>query len=166
MPSWPTLLTLSVPAEDRSKLAALSPADLAATLIVSEVDQTEGNSEIEVSRSKLEKCESCWRRADGVGSGSDKGFCSRCEQALEEIADDERQAWPRQLSCTPLRSSLQVRASADAMSRRGICGPSLASHAASRRPRLGAFRRGTIWVWQETTVRVITSALKQACSRI
>lgn len=85
-------VSLAVPAGDHADLSALSPADLAAVMIVSEVELTEGDGSVVVSRSSFEKCERCWRRADGVGTGSDKRICSRCEQALAGTADDGRQA--------------------------------------------------------------------------
>ena len=85
-------LEIGVPEEDHVALSALSASDLAAVMIVSEVELSKGDGKIKASESKFDKCQRCWRRDEGVGDGKAPEICARCEEALAGNADDRRQA--------------------------------------------------------------------------
>ena len=73
-------IDLTVPKNDYQDLNHIGIEELAAVMIVSEVNLTEGEENIKVSQSKFAKCQRCWRRAKGAES--EKGICTRCEVAL------------------------------------------------------------------------------------
>ena len=84
-------VTLQVPSEDFTCLSEFKTEDLASLFLVSVVTITKGDENIAIGQASFEKCERCWRRAQGVGEGSDKNICKRCEDALAGQANDERQ---------------------------------------------------------------------------
>ena len=85
-------VSISVPDADHGHFASLSPADLAAVMIVSSATLALGKEKIAVSKSGHGKCERCWRRAEGVGDGKNETICDRCELALAGKADNSRKA--------------------------------------------------------------------------
>lgn len=86
-------IKLQVPAAEHAVLATLSQADLANVMLVSALELGEGETEvIEVVQAEFAKCERCWRRAAGTGEGTTSAICSRCEDALAGVVNDDRQA--------------------------------------------------------------------------
>ena len=73
-------VALRVPKQDHGHVAALSSAELASVLIVSEVELSEGELMVQVRQSKLPKCERCWRRA--LPDEAKPGICARCAKSL------------------------------------------------------------------------------------
>ncbi len=84
-------IKVTAPEPDYSIMADFAPADLAGIMIVSAAIVSLGDEAIEVRKSELAKCSRCWRRDIGVGTGDNFELCTRCEQALAGIADDQRQ---------------------------------------------------------------------------
>lgn len=85
-------VTIAAPAAELTPLESLSCADLATLFLVSSVELSQGETQIHIAQAHPAKCERCWRRADGTGTGTDSKICTRCEDALAGKADDNRQA--------------------------------------------------------------------------